>query len=204
MLEPACGTGRYLAGLGARGYDCLGYDVNARALAFARRRGCRVARGELARFRPTGTFDCVLCLVGTFRHLLSDAAARAHLANTAQALAPGGLYVVGLDLCDYRSPRGDDEVWHVARGRREALHAMTTTAPDARRRAERVHNFIAWRDGRREGTLESTYVLRSYDWPQWESVIAGSGFTLAGWYSQDGARQRRRRPGYWLFALQRN
>ena len=38
ILEPACGTGRFLVALPGRGYRVRGYDVNPRAVAYARRK----------------------------------------------------------------------------------------------------------------------------------------------------------------------
>lgn len=201
VLEPACGTGRYLAALSDRGYECLGYDLNENALAFARRRGCRVLRADMARFSSRERFDLAFCPIGSFRHLLSGASAVSHFKKTARLLAPGGLYVVGLDLCDYESVIDDEEVWRVEEGRKSAWHAMTAFAPDRRRRRERVLNFVSWQDGARQGTFSSAYDLRSYDWPQWESALKKSKLALLGWYDQEGRKQRAKRPGYWLFAL---
>jgi SAM-dependent methyltransferase len=203
VLEPACGTGRYLEALGHDGFDCFGYDLNARALAFARKRGCVVSRGDLASFKPKNKFDLAFCLVGSFRHLSTEKKALSHLRNTATALAPGGLYVVGLDLCDYAQIEDDEEVWEQAAGAKKAWHVMTTFAPDRKKRKEKILNFVAWRDGNKEGRIESAYELLSYDWPQWESLLKKSPFTLEAWFDQGGAEQRLRRPSYWLFALKR-
>src|SRR5437870_10016147 len=86
VLEPACGTGRYLAALAKRGFDCLGYDLNPRTLSFAKRRlkgtSARVLRADMKSFRlpvrlspengELSAVDLALCLIGSFRHLLSD------------------------------------------------------------------------------------------------------------------------------------
>lgn len=201
ILEPACGTGRYLAALSGRGYACLGYDINRNALAFAKKRGASAVEGDMTSFKTTERFDLAFCLIGSFRHLLSEQAAAAHLESTAQLLNPGGLYIVGLDLCDYDAVCDDEEVWEYARGRKKAWHVMTAIAPSRQRRMERILNFVSWRDGRNEGKLESSYDLRSYDWSEWESLLAASPFKLIGWYDQDGRRQTAKRPGYWLFGL---
>jgi SAM-dependent methyltransferase len=201
VLEPACGTGRYLEALKARGFNAVGYDINAKTLAYARRRGCTAAEGDMATFKPKGPFDLAFCLIGSFRHLLSERAAAAHLKNTADSLAEGGLYIVGLDLCDYGSVADDEEVWEYIDGKKAAWHVMTTLPPTRRRRRERILNFITWRDGRKEGKIESSYDLFSYDWAQWEGLLKRSGLRLLAWFNQDGREQSAKRPGYFLFAL---
>lgn len=35
LLEPACGSGRHVAELAARGYDIQGFDLNEKSIAFA-------------------------------------------------------------------------------------------------------------------------------------------------------------------------
>ncbi len=201
VLEPACGTGRYLAELESRGYGCLGYDLNAKALAFARKRGLRVVAGDMASFTFSERFDLAFNLIGTLRHLVDEKSTLAHLKGTARLLAPGGLYIVGLDLCDYGRTADDEEVWVHEEGRRKAWHVMTTLAPTRRRRLERILNFVSWRSGAKEGRLESAYDLRSYDWPQWETLLRKAGLCLLGWYDQGGKKQRRKTSGYFLFAL---
>jgi 2-polyprenyl-3-methyl-5-hydroxy-6-metoxy-1,4-benzoquinol methylase len=41
FLEPACGSGRLIAGLAARGYEVTGFDISQPALAYLRRRLAR-------------------------------------------------------------------------------------------------------------------------------------------------------------------
>ncbi|MBI2363309.1 MAG: hypothetical protein HYV15_08020, partial [Elusimicrobia bacterium] len=52
--------------------------------------------------------------------------------------------------------------------------------PDARRRRERIINFVTISQEGRERLVESSYDLRSYDRGQWESLIAGSALRILG------------------------
>ncbi|MHC4949061.1 MAG: class I SAM-dependent methyltransferase, partial [Planctomycetota bacterium] len=107
MLEPACGSGRLVLAMAKAGYDVTGFDVSPAMLRFARRRlddagvRARVARGRMESFAFARPFDVAHCLVSTFRYLLDEASAAAHLACVADALRPGGVYVLGLHVCDY-------------------------------------------------------------------------------------------------------
>lgn len=184
VLEPACGTGRYLAALAARGYEAVGYDSNPRALAFARRRlkgsSARAVRGEMTSFAGNGVFDLAFSTLSSFRHLLTQRDALRHLRLTAGSLAPGGVYIVGIDLADYASGQDDEETWEASGGGMRVSHVMLSLAPDKRRRRERIVNFVAVSEDGRERLIESCYDLRSYDLREWESLIAASSFRILG------------------------
>lgn len=186
-LEPACGGGRVMAELVRRGAKATGYDSNPAMRAHAARRGLDVADGRMESWRG-GPFDAAFTLHGSFRHLLTQKAALSHLRATADSLRPGGLYIVGLDLCRYGEDADDEELWEAEEGRRAAKLVVTTLPPEPRRRRERVMNFLWWKDGRREGTTQSEYDLRSYDRAQWRALIAASPFRLLACYTVEGRR----------------
>ena len=190
-LEPACGTGRYLAGLARRGWTVTGYDASEGMVRFARRRlapfGARakVLRGDMRSFEPPRKADLAFNLLSTFRHLMDDQDALAHLKVTAAALNPGGIFVLGLDLAAYGHEEPDEEVWTARKGARTARHVMMTLPADRRRRRERVINFVF--TGARK-PLESAYDLRSYDADELRALLAKSPFELAASYGLDGRR----------------
>ena len=192
-LEPACGTGRYLAGLLRRGWTAHGYDLSAAMVDFARRRlarfgaRARVERGAMETFRPRERFGLIFNLLSTFRHLTSDRAALAHLRLMRRALAPGGVFILGLDLALYGADEPDEETWTARRGGRTLTHVMMTLPPDARRRRERVINFVHER-GRR--VLESAYDLRAYDAAQISALTRRAGLRLEACYGYDGRPAR--------------
>ena len=206
VLEPACGTGRHLDFLVERGFSATGYDLNARALAFARRRTpeARLSRADMAAFRARDAFDAAFCLIGTFRHLATEAAALKHLRLTARALRPGGVYVVGLDLTDYAEAEPDEAGWEIEHRGRRLKHLLMTLPPDRRRRREKVVNFVTVETRRGERVLQDEYELRSYDVAQWRTLVAKSAFRLAATYTQDGQRTPLdKKTRYALFALKK-
>lgn len=205
FLEPACGTGRNLAYLKSLGLSAFGYDLSARALAFARRRGCVVARGSMTAYRAAaGAYDCAFSLIGSFRHLLTEADAQKHLRLTARALRPGGVYVLGLDLVDYDDCDADEEGWEVVSRGRRLRHLYETLPPDRRRRLEKVINFVVVETAAGDRVLQDEQQLRSYDLAQWKALISKSPFKLAGTYTQEGERLRLDgRTRYALFVLKK-
>lgn len=206
FLEPACGTGRYLSFLATKGYHAVGYDINPRALAFARRRlrgtSAEAVQASMTDFVRPAAFDAAFSLIGTFRHLLRESDALLHLRLTARSLRPGGVYVVGLDLVDYSENLPDEEGWEVVHRGRRLRHMYMTLPPGRKRRLERIVNFITAETRRGDRVLQDEYDLRSYDAAQWRALVAKSPFSLAGVYDADGKPTRlSRRTRYALFAL---
>ena len=191
-LEPACGTGRYLAGLLRRGWKVEGYDLAPGMLAFARKRlagwGKRVklARGEMTSYRPKGRFGLILNVLSTFRHVMTEKDALAHLKLMAGALEPDGIFILGLDLSVYGQDEPDEEVYECRQGGRTAKHVLMSIPAEPGTRRERIINFVTTPKGKKETVLESSYDLRSYSAEELASLIAGSPLRVEAVYGYDG------------------
>src|SRR5437870_8949078 len=122
FLEPACGSGRLITELAARGYQVTGFDLSQPALSYLRRRLTRrrlhaeTFEAEMSNFRLRRPVDAAYCVVNTFRHLLTEQAARAHLECIASSLRPGGIYVLGLHLLPLDVRQEDIQLWTDWRG----------------------------------------------------------------------------------------
>lgn len=188
-LEPACGSGRYLAGLLRRGWTVEGYDLSPAMARFARARLARYGKraviktGDMRTYRTVRRFGLVFNLLSTFRHLMNDRDALAHLRACARSLAPGGVMVLGLDLAAYGHEAPDEEVWR----ERGVSHVMMTLPARRRQRRERIMNFVT-APGR--GVLESHYDLRSYDAGELKALLRASPFRVAAAYGYDGRPAR--------------
>lgn len=201
-LEPACGTGRYLAGLLRRGWTVEGYDAAGGMLDYARKRlkgwGKRavIRRGEMSTYRPRGKFGLILNLLSTFRHLMTDKEALAHLRLMRDALEPGGVFVLGLDLSIYGEDVPDEETWDCRQGGRRATHVVMSIPPEPGTRRERVINFVT----EKTKLLESSYDLRSYSADEIEDLIGRAGLRIAAVYGYDGKPQKLHGPerALWL------
>src|SRR5687768_7580680 len=85
VFEPACGTGRLLFRLANAGYQVSGLDLNPRAVAYCNkrlsRRGYResVFVGDMANFSLARRVDAAFNMINSFRHLLTEQQAAAHL-----------------------------------------------------------------------------------------------------------------------------
>ena len=191
-LEPACGTGRYLAGLLRRRWTVEGYDSAPGMLAFTRKRlagwgkRVRLSRGEMTTYRPRRKFGLILNVLSTFRHLMTEKDALSHLKLMAGALEPDGIFVLGLDLSVYGVDEPDEEVWECRQGGRTAKHVLMSIPAEPETRRERIINFVTTPKGKKERVLESTYDLRSYSAAELAALIDKSPLKIEAVYCYDG------------------
>ena len=125
LLEPACGTGRFLRALPARGVAAVGYDISPDMVAFARdslaREGlsdrAQALLGDMrsARFDPP--FDAALNSINSFCYLLEDEAVLSHMKATADSLKPGAVYVLHFSMALENEEPGEVSTWEMERDR---------------------------------------------------------------------------------------
>lgn len=103
LLDVGCGSGEFVAEAGAGGWDAVGLDVDAAAIAGGRAAGRPVSVGEVGDGRfPDCSFDAV-----TLSHVIEHVHdPRAVLASCAAALRPGGrIWVATPDLASFGHDR---------------------------------------------------------------------------------------------------
>lgn len=179
LLEPACGTGRLLLALSGRGWQVDGYDASAPMLAIARERlgalrpmrAARLVEERLETFACASRYAAAYNLVSTFKYLLNDRDAVAHLRHTAHALLPGGIYVLGLHLSDYADRRLSRERWHAQEKKTHVLCNIQSWPADAKRRTEEVRSRLTVRNGRQTRRLETYWTFRTYDTAQLKRLL---------------------------------
>lgn len=129
LLEPACGSGRIVTEMAARGYDVTGFDLSEPSLEFLRERlkkrrlKATVANADMTRFKFPGKFDSAFCTYNSFRVLTKETAAQSHLKCVADAVCSGGLYFLGMHLAPPGCEPTCIERWF---GQRDNTHVTTT------------------------------------------------------------------------------
>lgn len=178
MLEPACGTGRLLAELAARGYRMTGLDLSRPSLAYLRRRlqrrGLRAELFEqdMSQFRLKYPVGAAFCTFNSFRHLTSEDQARAHLHSVAQSLRPGGIYILGLHLLPERGSGECLERWTAKRGQTRVTVTLRVLSTDRRRRLENLRVSMLVRTPRRQFRLRDEFAFRIYTPAQFHELLA--------------------------------
>lgn len=177
LLEPGCGTGRLVRELAGRGYELTGFDLCRPALAYLRgllRKRSQSAHlfvADLVDFTTDGPFDIAYCFCNTFRHLLTEEAARSHLQAVARSLRTGGLYLLGLHLFPPDADLEDCERWtETFRGMR-----VTTTfrvlKTDLKARREILRTNLCARTADRCVRVRSDYPMRIYSARQFKRLL---------------------------------
>jgi SAM-dependent methyltransferase len=178
LFEPACGTGRLLIKFAQAGYEVAGNDLNPKAVAYCNARLARygfppsAVVGDMADFRPDRKADAAFNTINSFRHLATGRQAEAHLRCVAQALAKGGLYVLGLHLTPAGRPVCDRESWVARRGHLCILSRMWSIKIDRRRRQERVGFAFDVYTPTRQFRLRDELVFRTYSAAQMRRLLA--------------------------------
>jgi SAM-dependent methyltransferase len=168
LLEPACGSGRLVTELTARGYQMTGFDVNQPALSYLRRRLKRrrlhaeTFQAEMSAFRLGRPVDAAYCTVNTFRHLLTERAARDHLESIAGSLRPGGIYILGLHLLPLHVDGEETERWTQQRDGTKVTVTLRVVRTDLRRRIEKLRVRLLVRRGSKELRLRYEFQFRTY------------------------------------------
>jgi SAM-dependent methyltransferase len=187
IVEPACGTGRYLRVLAGRGHRVVGIDATPEMVAYAQQRlarygdRARVIEGDMTDFRmPRGwRADFAFNPINSIRYLTSDAAMVAHLGAVRRSLRVGGVYAVGLSVCQYGAEFPSEDVWRAARGSLSVTQVVQYHPSERGKRKEQVHSLLIAVTPRREAHLNTSYVLRAYSCPQWVGLVRKSGLVVA-------------------------
>jgi SAM-dependent methyltransferase len=180
VLEVACGPGRIARLLAERGWNMSGLDLRPAMLAFLRQRcaasGLRVATllGDMTDFGAPSPFAAAYNPLSSFRLLATDDRAEAHLVRMADALRPGGVYVLDLEfLANEEAPSSTtDEAWEMTadgitvRAENEAVEVID----------HGVRRLLAWGE---EGHL------RGYTSAAFEQRVAAAGrFSIESWHPE--------------------
>jgi SAM-dependent methyltransferase len=178
LLEPACGTGRVLTALAARGYRMTGVDRSEPSLEYLRRRLARrrlkanILRADMAAFRLPRPVDAAYCLLNSFRHLADEASARGHLECVAASLRPGGIYLLGMHLLPPDAAEECIERWTESHRNTRVTVTFRVLGTDRRRRVEQIRVSVLARQSGRTIRLRHEFPLRMYTAAQFRRLLA--------------------------------
>lgn len=178
VLETACGSGRLVCELARRGYRVTGLDLSRPALDYLRRRlerrklEAHLVQADMARFCLPAAFDAAYNTFDSFRHLLTEEAARGHLHAVAESLRPGGIYVLGFHLLPPDASEECRERWTERRGRTTVTVTLRVVATDRRQRIEHIRINLLVRQRRACRRYFDEFPLRLYTARQFRRLLA--------------------------------
>ena len=169
VFEPGCGSGRLVAAMAARGYDVTGLDLSEPMLRYLdrrlKRRGLtgKLVCGDMTEMRFPRKFDSVFCTFNTFRHLMTERDAVAHLNSVADHLRKGGLYILGFHCIPMDAEEACIERWKASHGGTRVNVTLKVLEFDRKTRQELVR--VSIKAEKRSGKVErirSEFPLRLY------------------------------------------
>lgn len=215
-LEPACGSGRYLRAAAKKGVRAIGFDLSEAMVEYAAKEADREGVsaqteffvGDMRDFNVKRNVEPVhfaFNTINTIRHIGSDAAMLDHFECMAQALMPGGVYIVGISMVSYGNESPAEDLWKGSRRGVTVSQVINYIPATGRRghesRTERVISHLTVIEDGHEVHFDSTYGLRSYDREQWETLIGRSKMQIVTTINEQGEDLPVPEIGYILFVL---
>ena len=183
VLEPACGTGRLLYRLAASGLQVSGLDLNPHAVDYCnqrlQRKGFqdRVVCEDMTDFQLASPVDAGFNMINSFRHLVTHEQAVAHLRCMAEAIKPGGIYVLGIHLTPTEGEPTDRESWAAQQGHLSVTTELACMDRDPDNRLERFSMTYDIYTPTRRQQLKDSILFRTYTARQFLDLIA----EVPGW-----------------------
>lgn len=179
ILEPACGSGRFLINLARRGYKVMGFDINPHMLQFSREQvkkagledRVEIMEGDMVDFRAPQKSEVAVNLINSFSYLLDWQSIVKHLNSMASCLKPSGLYIIQISFRHNSEELPVSQTWTQAR---EGVVVTTTwevQSEDPRENIARHRCRMEIKTGDQEGLLEEEHVMRSWTYPDFQELI---------------------------------
>jgi SAM-dependent methyltransferase len=179
ILEPGCGSGRLIHAMAAEGFQVTGFDLNQNAIDYCRKQlerrqlSAYLTIADMTNFSFKGTFEAAFNTINTFRHLLTEEAARSHLQCVADHLQAGGLYILGLHLLPPDADLYGSERWKASSGKTKINYRLDVVEPVAKQRLERLKITMTIRKGESSPVrVSDEFTLRTYNARQIKSLLA--------------------------------
>ncbi|MBN2380607.1 class I SAM-dependent methyltransferase [candidate division WOR-3 bacterium] len=123
ILEPACGTGRFLVSLPRCGYKVLGYDNNPLMVEYSKEKilalgledTSQAVVRDMRSARFDNEFDSAINAINSIGYLSSDKDILTHLRNTAYSIKKGGIYIIHLACAWNKLEVTGDAGWVIER-----------------------------------------------------------------------------------------
>jgi SAM-dependent methyltransferase len=197
VLEPFCGQARFAEAFAERGLTYVGLDNSAAMLAHAPRGdGITLTVADATDFDLGRRFDLAWCPINSLCHLTREDEILAHLACVRRHLAPGGTYVVEIEIFRHDGPwdqgTPDRSTWAVDQP--DGTHVLATVTREecdlaSRTCTERAH----YRRVRGETILAEVcdlFPMRMWTYEDLLELTRRSGFAIDGVCHNRGSKGR--------------
>lgn len=200
-LDLCCGAGSLLEILERHGVDAVGVDLSAAQLTHARRNApaAKLVRADVRRYRPSGQFHVVSCLLDSLNYLTSTRDALALLRRVRLCLRPAGFFVFDINTTQGLRHNWSDQS-SVLRQDGQVVLVETSFHAAANRARCRFTGFV--RQGKLWRHWQDEHVQRGYTAGQMQQLLARAGLTFKA-FDADTFRKPRASSGRLLYVCRR-
>lgn len=193
ILEPMCGTGRFLIPLSEQGYDVTGFDCSSHMLEVCRKKCAdrkliaKLSEATFETFSLPGKYNLIFIPSGSFGHLITREQVDHALAFVVDRLNPGGKFVFEIEtIKSIGEPQG---IWRGSSvnrpdGSKIVLHALSRFDPVSRV-DEGLFRYELWERNGISKTEVEDYRVRYYEASEVENLLRRHGLeTVAKWQAE--------------------
>ena len=116
-------------------------------------------------------FPLAHTLVSTFKYLLTEEQAEAHLQRVAECVMPGGIYVLGVHLTNYANSKADHERWTESRAGVDVVCNIHSWPADKKTRLEKVRSRLRITKDGETKQQETTWHFRTYSAAEMRALL---------------------------------
>lgn len=195
VLEPACGSGRFLRALPVIGFRVTGYDSNSSMVQYPQQsvevagfqEQVEVVLADMVSAKFGHRFDAAFNSINSFRYLLTDADVASHLKLTGSSLRDGSIYIVHMNFAyDGDLPDGQPSPWTVER---EGMRVKTSWEILEEDHNSKLSHEMATFEVETEESLEhfeEPHTLRLWLFEDFRDLVQRSGrFMIAKMFGED-------------------
>ena len=182
ILEPLCGSGRFLIPFLERGFDIQGIDLSEEMLAELRQKapGAKVTRTDVLAYEPDGQFDYIFISSGSISLFTDKEACGRVLSKMRAILRRGGKFVFAAEtMADRCDSGGDYQITaSVETAAGETLVLKTKYSYDAATQTQFSPGIYAlYRDGELLQTEDMDFQTHLYRLGEMDRMLEEAGFS---------------------------
>ena len=188
ILEPMCGSGRFLAPFAERGYDVTGVDLSEEMLDRLRKKlpGAKAVRADLTAYDPGEKFDYIFIPSCSLSLLTDPALCKAALVRLRALLADGGKLVFAVEPLGCRCPDDEDYQLTASVKTREGLDLLLKTRhtyDEATQTQFSPGIYELYREGELLQREEMDFQTHLYRFEEMEGYLREAGFSSVRLFS---------------------
>jgi hypothetical protein len=186
LLEPMCGSGRFLLPLLQAGFDIEGLDVSAEMLDACQRRGRAlglspiVERCSIEELEPRRQFGLVFIPSGSFSLLTDEQSVELSLRRIHAALLDGGTFVLEVERVPRLPPEGTGTWggrWVQRPDGAKIVLSVLSEYSGVQQTLRSVHRYELIGDGKLLATEYEDFDLRLYEPAEFAKKLVDAGFS---------------------------